>query len=32
VDKEDEVVIAKADRVRLKAIAAIDEFLQQAYF
>jgi hypothetical protein len=28
VDEEDEVVIAEADRVRLKAIAAIDEFLQ----
>jgi hypothetical protein len=28
VDKEDEVVIAEADRVRLEAIVAIDEFLQ----
>jgi uncharacterized protein involved in exopolysaccharide biosynthesis len=28
VDKEDEAVIAKADHVRLEAIAAIDEFLQ----
>jgi hypothetical protein len=28
VDEEDEAVIAEADRVRLKAIAAIDEFLQ----
>jgi hypothetical protein len=28
VDEEDEVVIAEADRVRLEAIAAIDEFLQ----
>jgi hypothetical protein len=27
-DKDDEAVIAKADRVRLEAIAAIDEFLQ----
>jgi hypothetical protein len=27
-DKDDEVVIAKADRVRLEAIAAIDEFHQ----
>jgi hypothetical protein len=27
-DKDDEVVIAKADRVHLEAIAAIDEFLQ----
>jgi hypothetical protein len=27
-DKDDEVVIAEADRVRLEAIAAIDEFLQ----
>jgi hypothetical protein len=28
VDKEDEAVIVEADRVRLEAIAAIDEFLQ----
>jgi hypothetical protein len=28
VDEEDEVVIAEADRVRLEAIAAIDEYLQ----
>jgi hypothetical protein len=28
VDKDDEVVIAEVDRVRLEAIAAIDEFLQ----
>jgi hypothetical protein len=28
VDEEDEVVIAEVDRVRLEAIAAIDEFLQ----
>jgi predicted nucleic acid-binding Zn-ribbon protein len=28
VDKEDEAVIAEADRVCLEAIAAIDEFLQ----
>jgi hypothetical protein len=28
VDKDDEAVIAEADRVRLEAIAAIDEFLQ----
>jgi hypothetical protein len=28
VDKEDEAVIAEADRVRLEAIAAINEFLQ----
>jgi hypothetical protein len=28
VDEEDEAVIAEADRVRLEAIAAIDEFLQ----
>jgi alanyl-tRNA synthetase len=27
-DKDDETVIAEADRVRLEAIAAIDEFLQ----
>jgi predicted nucleic acid-binding Zn-ribbon protein len=27
-DKDDEVVIAEADRIRLEAIAAIDEFLQ----
>jgi hypothetical protein len=27
-DKDDEVVIAEADRVRLDAIAAIDQFLQ----
>jgi uncharacterized protein involved in exopolysaccharide biosynthesis len=27
-DKDDEAVIAKADRVRLEAIATIDEFLQ----
>jgi uncharacterized protein YlxW (UPF0749 family) len=27
-DKDDEVVIAEADRVRLEAITAIDEFLQ----
>jgi hypothetical protein len=27
-DKDDEAVIAKADRVRLEAIAAIDEFHQ----
>jgi predicted nucleic acid-binding Zn-ribbon protein len=27
-DKNDEAVIAEADRVRLEAIAAIDEFLQ----
>jgi hypothetical protein len=27
-DKDDEVVIAEADRVHLEAIAAIDEFLQ----
>jgi hypothetical protein len=28
VDEKDEAVIAEADRVRLEAIAAIDEFLQ----
>jgi hypothetical protein len=28
VDKDDEAVIAEADRVHLEAIAAIDEFLQ----
>jgi hypothetical protein len=27
-DKDDEVAIAEVDRVRLEAIAAIDEFLQ----
>jgi hypothetical protein len=27
-DKDDEAVSAEADRVRLEAIAAIDEFLQ----
>jgi hypothetical protein len=27
-DKDDELVIAEADRVRLEAITAIDEFLQ----
>jgi hypothetical protein len=27
-DKDDEAVIVEADRVRLEAIAAIDEFLQ----
>jgi hypothetical protein len=27
-DKDDEAAIAKADRVRLEAIEAIDEFLQ----
>jgi hypothetical protein len=27
-DKDDEAVIAEADRVRLEAIAPIDEFLQ----
>jgi hypothetical protein len=27
-DKDDEAVIAEADRVRFEAIAAIDEFLQ----
>jgi hypothetical protein len=27
-DKDDEAAIAEADRVRLEAIAAIDEFLQ----
>jgi hypothetical protein len=27
-DKNDEAVIAESDRVRLEAIAAIDEFLQ----
>jgi hypothetical protein len=27
-DKDDEAVIAEADRVRLEAISAIDEFLQ----
>jgi hypothetical protein len=27
-DKDDEAAIAKADRVRLEAIGAIDEFLQ----
>jgi hypothetical protein len=32
VDEEDKAVIAEVDRVRLKAIAAIDEFLQQACF
>jgi hypothetical protein len=32
VDKEDEAVIAEVDRVRLDAIAAIDEFLQKACF
>jgi hypothetical protein len=32
VDEEDEAVIAEADRVRLEAIAAIDEFHQQACF
>jgi hypothetical protein len=26
-DKDDEVVIAEADRVRLEAIAAIDKFI-----
>jgi hypothetical protein len=28
VDEEDEAVIVEADRVRLEAIVAIDEFLQ----
>jgi hypothetical protein len=28
VDKDDEAVITEADRIRLEAIAAIDEFLQ----
>jgi hypothetical protein len=28
-DKDDEAAIAEADRVRLKAIGAIDEFLQK---
>jgi hypothetical protein len=28
VDEEDEALIAEADRVRLEAITAIDEFLQ----
>jgi hypothetical protein len=32
VDEEDEAMIAEVDRVRLDAIAAIDEFLQKAYF
>jgi hypothetical protein len=32
VDKDDEAVITEADRVRLEAIAAINEFLQWAYF
>jgi hypothetical protein len=32
VDEEDEAVIAEADCVRLKAIAANDEFLQKAHF
>jgi hypothetical protein len=32
VDEEDEAVIAEVDRVRLDAIAAIDEFLQKTYF
>jgi hypothetical protein len=32
VDEEDEAVIVEVDRVRLKAITAIDEFLQQACF
>jgi hypothetical protein len=27
-DKDDEAMIAEADRIRLEAIAAIDEFLQ----
>jgi hypothetical protein len=27
-DRDDEAVIAEADRVRLEAIATIDEFLQ----
>jgi hypothetical protein len=27
-DKDDKAVIAEADRIRLEAIAAIDEFLQ----
>jgi hypothetical protein len=27
-DKDDEAVIAEADRIHLEAIAAIDEFLQ----
>jgi hypothetical protein len=31
-DEEDEAVIAKVDRVRLDAIAAIDEFLQKTRF
>jgi hypothetical protein len=30
-DKDDEAVIAEANRVRLEAIAAIDEFLQQTF-
>jgi hypothetical protein len=30
VDEEDKAVIAEVDHVRLEAIAAIDEFLQQA--
>jgi hypothetical protein len=32
VDEEDEAVIAEVDRVRLDAIATIDEFLQKACF
>jgi septal ring factor EnvC (AmiA/AmiB activator) len=31
-DEEDEAVIAEVDRVRLDAIAAIDEFLQKTCF
>jgi predicted nucleic acid-binding Zn-ribbon protein len=30
-DEEDEAVIAEVDRVRLDAIAAIDDFLQKTY-
>jgi hypothetical protein len=30
-DEEDEAVIAEVDRIRLDAIAAIDDFLQKAY-
>jgi gamma-glutamylcyclotransferase (GGCT)/AIG2-like uncharacterized protein YtfP len=32
VDEEDEAVIAEVDRIRLEAIVAMDEFLQQACF
>jgi hypothetical protein len=32
VDEEDEAVIAEVDHVRLEAIVALDEFVQQACF